>query len=174
MDFSNKADSLAKKMNKLTESFDLADEMIVEGGDIIDYVEEKTQNVALYSEEISPTEIVNIENMVSDFKYVRETLKETTDNGRRVLNTVTLDLLDADGDKRASLITSFAELNTAVGNNMKLYMQSYKDISTVLLNIDKIDKDGTPSNQTVNNTLNVFNDSEATSTEDLINKLKED
>ena len=93
--------------------------------------------------------------MVQDFKYVRESLKETTDNGRRVLQSVTLDLLSEDDESRASLITSFAELNRAVADNMKLYMQSYKDISTVILNLDKVKRAAIMSqpNSVTNNNL---------------------
>jgi hypothetical protein len=171
MDYKDKAESLAEKMNRLSEKFDLAEEMTITGDDIVDFVEEKTQDVDLYKEELTPTEIVNLVTMVDDFKFVRETLKETTENGRRVLNSVTLELLDSDDDKRASLILSFAELNKAVGDNMKLYMQSYKDISSVLLNIDKIKKSENENPKTINNTLNVTT-SEPISTLDLIKKLK--
>lgn len=172
MDFKDKAESLADKMNKLSEKFELAEEMTLTGSDIIEFVEEKTESIELFSDDISPTEIINLQNMVDDFKYVRDTLKETTDNGRRVLNSVTLDLLDSEDDKRATLILSFAELNKAVGDNMKLYMQSYKDISTVLLNIDKIKKSvEKDSPKTINNTVNV-NTIEPISTVDLIKKLR--
>ena len=172
MDFKDKAESLAEKMNKLSEKFELADEMTLTGSDIIEFVEEKTESIELFSDDISPTEIINLQNMVDDFKYVRDTLKETNDNLRRVLNSVTLDLLDSEDDKRATLILSFAELNKAVGDNMKLYMQSYKDISTVLLNIDKIKKSvEKDSPKTINNTVNV-NTIEPISTVDLIKKLR--
>lgn len=174
MNYKDKADSLAVKMNKLSEKFDLAEEMAIEGDDIIEYVEEKTQDIELYRDNLPASEIVNLENMVDDFKYIRETLKETTENGRRVLNAVTLDLLDSDDDKRAALILSFAELNKAVGDNMKLYMQSYKDISTTLLNIDKIKKNAREEGpKTINNNLNVTT-SEVVSTTDLIMKLRGD
>lgn len=173
MDFKDKADSLASKMNKLTASLDLSEELIIEGEDIVEYVQEKTQDVQLYEEAGLPaSQIINLQNMVEDFKYVRETLKENTDNGRRVLNSVTLDLLDSEDDKRASLIMSFAELNKAIADNMKLYVQGYKEISNVLLNIDKIKKNekaDTPT--TVNNTLNI-NSTEAINTVDLIKKLR--
>lgn len=172
MDMSVKADSLAEKMNKLTEKFNLAEELIVDGSDIIEFVEEKTISTELYISEIDASTIINLSNMVNDFVYIRDTLKETTDNGRRVLNAVTLDLLDSDDDKRAALILSFAELNRAVGDNMKLYMQSYKDISTVLLNLDKIKKNEKEdkSKVSVTNNLNITN-TETISTMDLIKRL---
>lgn len=177
MDFKDKSQSLAEKMNRLTEKFaenmETANEMVLTGDDIIEYVEEKTQDVQLYTGgELMAAEIINLNNMVEDFKYVRETLKENTDNGRRVLNSITLDLLDSDDEKRAGLVMSFAELNTAIANNMKLYMLAYKEISNVLLNLDKIKKTETETGgtKTINNTLNI-NSTETISTVDLIKRL---
>jgi hypothetical protein len=169
MNFKDKAESLADKMNKLSEKFNIAEEMVVTGDDVVDYVKEKTDHITLYSEDLMPNEIVNLENMVHDFKYIRETLKETTENGRRVLSSVTLDLLDSDDDKRAALIMSFAELNKAVGDNMKLYMQSYKDISSTLLNLDKIKNNNQAEVKNVTNNLNI---TEAVNTSDLIKQLR--
>jgi hypothetical protein len=159
MDFKDKSESLAAKMNRLTEKFtaniETAEEMVLTGDDVYEMVETKTQDIQLYEEGVLVSaEIINLQTMVDDFKYVRETLKENTDNGRRVLNSITLDLLDSDDDKRAGLIMSFAELNTAIANNMKLYMLAYKEISNVLLNLDKIkkaEKADVPT--TINNTL---------------------
>lgn len=176
MDIKDKSESLAARMNRLTEKFtenlDTAEEMVLTGDDIVEYVDEKTQDIQLYEEGGLPAaEVINLNNMVEDFKYVRETLRENTDNGRRVLNSVTFDLLDSDDDKRASLIMSFAELNKAVADNMKLYINSYKEISNVLLNLDKIKKAQIAEGpKTINNTLNI-NSSETISTADLIKKL---
>lgn len=174
MSSKDKATSLANKMNKITEKFsqsiDMADELEVTGDDIVEFIEEKTQNIELFSESIPAEEIINLKNLVDDFQYVRETLKENTDNGRRVLNAVTYDLLDSDDDKRAQLIMSFAELNKAVADNMKLYVMSYKEISNTLLNIDKIRKaQGPDAPGNVTNNLHVH--TEAINTVDLIKSL---
>lgn len=177
MDFKDKSESLAQKMNRLTakfaENIDTAEEMVLTGEDVYEMVEAKTQDIKLYEESgLLSAEIINLQNMVDDFKYVRETLKENTDNGRRVLNAVTLDLLDSDDDKRASLILSFAELNKAIADNMKLYIQGYKEISNVLLNLDKIKKaEKAESPQTINNTMNI-NTTETISTVELIKQLQ--
>lgn len=179
MDYSDKAESLASKMNritsKLTENLDIAEELDVTGDDIIEYVEEKTQNISLYKEDHKQLpDIVNLENMVKDFQYVRETLKETTENGRRVLNTVTLDLLAADEESRANLILSFAELNKAIATNMKLYINAYKDISSVVMNLDKI-KSGekvVQNPEVTNNNLHIHTH-ESISTVDLIKQLQQ-
>lgn len=189
MDFTDKANSLAIKMNELTAKFNLSEEMVISGEDIIEDVKKKTDIIDLSSgkakvidAEIEPEfnsalvlELVNLQAMVEDFQYIRETLKETTDNGRRVLNKVTIDLLDTEEDQRAALITSFAELNSAVGKNMSLYMDSYKQISNVLVNLDKIIKNTnsrTPTNSVVNNTQVNITSAEQISTADLLNKLR--
>ena len=111
MDFTDKANSLAKRMNELTEKFNLSEEMVLEGEDIIEDVKKKTDIIDLKTSTIKTDltiepefnsslvlELVNLQAMVEDFQYIRETLKETTDNGRRVLEKVTIDLLDSEDE----------------------------------------------------------------------------
>ena len=191
MDFTDKANALANKLNILTEKFNLSNEMVLSGDDIIEDVKKKTDLIELNSgvpklnetievdieQEFNTSlvlELVNLKAMVEDFEYIRETLKETTNNGRRVLNKVTIDLLDSDEDQRASLILSFAELNSAVGKNMSLYMDSYKQISTVLVNLDKIIKNvnKTKPANVVNNTQVNISSTEQISTAELLNKMR--
>ena len=191
MDFTDKANALANKLNILTEKFNLSNEMVLSGDDIIEDVKKKTDLIELNSgapklnetievdieQEFNTSlvlELVNLKAMVEDFEYIRETLKETTDNGRRVLNKVTIDLLDSDEDQRASLILSFAELNSAVGKNMSLYMDSYKQISNVLVNLDKIIKNVNKSKPAniVNNTQVNISSTEQISTAELLNKMR--
>lgn len=191
MDFTDKANALANKLNELTEKFNLSNEMVLSGNDIIEDVKKKTELIDLNSgtpklndtieveieQEFNSSlvlELVNLKAMVEDFEYIRETLKETTDNGRRVLNKVTIDLLDSDDEQRASLILSFAELNSAVGKNMSLYMDSYKQISNVLVNLDKIIKNVNKNKPTsvVNNTQVNINSTEQISTAELLNRMR--
>ena len=191
MDFTDKANALANKLNELTEKFNLSNEMVLSGDDIIEDVKKKTELIDLNSgtpklndtieaeieQEFNSSlvlELVNLKAMVEDFEYIRETLKETTDNGRRVLNKVTIDLLDSDDEQRASLILSFAELNSAVGKNMSLYMDSYKQISNVLVNLDKIIKNVNKNKPTsvVNNTQVNINSTEQISTAELLNRMR--
>ena len=186
MDFTDKANSLAKKMNELTEKFNLSEEMVLEGEDIIEDVKKKTDIIDLKTSTIKTDltiepefnsslvlELVNLKAMVEDFQYIRETLKETTDNGRRVLEKVTIDLLDSEDEQRASLIMSFAELNSAVGKNMSLYMDSYKQISNVLVNLDKIIKNVSKNSPSVvNNTQVNISSTEPINTAELLNKMR--
>lgn len=173
MELSEKANSLGARMNQITEelskNLNLSDELEEYGNEIVDEVQENTNDIQLYENLVPINEIIHLNNMVQDFAYARETLKENTDNARRVLNAIALKLLDEEDKKQANLIISFSELNKAVVENMKLYVKSYKEISNILLNIDKIKKENAKnpdleSGKTVNNNLII-------STTDLIKQL---
>lgn len=70
---------------------------------------------------------------------------------------------------------SFAELNNSITNNMKIYTQSYKQISEVLVNLSKLQS--TSKGNTINNVTNSItavnvNNTEPISTLDLIKQLQ--
>jgi hypothetical protein len=170
MDFRQKADSVAEKMNKITEKFktnlDTADEMVLTGDDIEEYVEENTKEIELYTEPDEPTltQLVNLQNLLADFKYLRETLRENTDNGRKIINDLSVDILknglsfyDPEGGVNpAELVSAFAELNKALMENMKLYINSYKEMSNIIMNLEKI-KNGGLGKPSVSNSINISN-----------------
>lgn len=163
-----KSDKLAQKINEISAKFDIAEELT--GDDVIEYVEQKTE---LLEPELSATDAIVLEQLTEDFKFGRDTLKANIKNGRRVLDTITLELLDSDDDKKASLVMAFAELNKGMADNIKVFNASWKQLSEVLVNLDKLNKMGTPS--TVNNTVNNINleTSKPISTVDLIASLKD-
>lgn len=165
----DKANSLADRMNRLTEKLNLSEELLVQGSDIVDFVEEKTKTIELYQNP-SYADIMNIQIMTDDFKYVRETLREVTDNARRVQNAITLELIDTDSEKRAALVVSFAELSKAITDAQKLYVDSYRQMSNTLLNLDKIKKADTGLSNVTNN-LHIHG-TETVSTFDLIAALQ--
>ena len=184
IDFSKKAESLANKMNALTERFkenlNISDEMQVTANDLIQDIEVKVEDVNENSDEPDITELVNLKNLLSDFKYIRETLKSNTENGKQILNSICADIMTKSSeldDKTtmadAEMVASFAELNKALVDNMKLFIQSYKEISTIIMNLEKI-KSGVLTQSPQNNTLNITNidtDSKIISTADLIKEL---
>lgn len=176
MSNSDKAQSLADRMNKLTDKLGLSDELLIEGEDIVEYVEDKTKDVSLYKSEESYADIMNLSLMIDDFKFVRDTLKEVTENARRVQNSVTLELLSEDSENQASLIVSFSELSKAITDAQKLYVLSYKEMSTTLLNLDKIKKaekyDQKDNQGTVNNNLHVYN-TDVASVPEILKRLQE-
>jgi len=140
-----KAEKLAEKMNNITNSFigkaDVIDDMNVESeeleslvGEVVSTDEDKSL--------LSPSQALNLNMLVEDFKYVRNTLKTNADEGRRIISNVTLSILSFDEDTsladKAMLISAFADVNKSVAVNMDLYLKTYKEISTILVQLDKI------------------------------------
>jgi hypothetical protein len=168
MDLINKAESLADSFNKLSEKFDVIDELTSD--DIVGFVEEKAQDIVAIADDGNLADVINLTNLVNDFVYIRSTLKETTENARRVLSNITLQLIDADEEKKSSLVMAFAELNRAVGDNLKLYMASYKEVSTIILNLDKVKKSA-KHETTYETTNNIMINTDPISTAEIISKL---
>ena len=71
MDLSGKADSLATKMNKITEKFseniETAEELVLTGDDVLSCVQQKTREIDLTRDDSTPSEIINLDNLVQDF-----------------------------------------------------------------------------------------------------------
>jgi len=136
----SKADIMIDKINSLNTVFGQAE--LVCSNEITDFIDAKTRDVQLYSQELDflTTDVISLELLVDDFKFTRDTLRETVTNGRKIINVLTLDLLGTDDDARAPMITSFAELVNSVNQSVKILSQGYKDIANVLESIEKIRK----------------------------------
>lgn len=158
-DIKTKADQLAEKMNNITNSFsknaDCADEMTVEGDELLnlvnDVIDVSNKDVMAVvdgnknSGLVTRTEALNLKTLIDDFSYVRGMLKTNADAGRRIMANLTLSILNVDDDDehvelsdKALLISAFADINKSVAVNMDLYLKTYKEISTILLQLDKI------------------------------------
>ena len=118
--------------------------------------------------------VMNVDAMVEDFNYMRSMLRETTQNTKKVLESVTDELMDGEEDSRAGLVMAYGELNKAQLEGIKLFMMSYKEISVILANFAKVQtasrpKDG-PNNVYTTNVMNI--EASATSSADIINRLR--
>lgn len=124
---------------------------------------------------------MNIDSMVEDFEYMRRSLRDTTDTTKRILISITQKLEDleedfeADAGERTQLVMSFTELNRTQLEGIRLFMQSYKDISSILTNFAKIHastkvKDG-PKNVYTTNVMNIEGPQ---SPADIIKKLRDE
>lgn len=140
MDMKAKSEKLAEKFNlitsKISESIGNADSLMVEAEDIseeVDQVLEEIPKEALDTPEIS--EIINLQNLLEDFKYVRQTLKENTELGKSMLKSMGTEL---ECEPNPKMLESYALLQGTLTDNLKLFLQSYKDISNVMMNIAKI------------------------------------
>lgn len=176
----DRANALADKMNRITarfkENLDSAEEMDLTGNDIIEYAEEKTADLPKNLDDASYLELINLNTLLQDFDYIRRTLRENADQGRGIIKTLGIDISASDPDSLAALITSYAELNKSITDTLKLFVQAYKDISTIITNLEKV-KSG--FNKTTNN-LNITNISDnpngldiVSTTADIIKQIKE-
>ena len=159
-----KAEILSKKMNDISEKFrtnlDIATDMDITGNDIIEVTESEIEDIDAdkdLPEDMSEksSEVLNLSNLIQDFKFIRETLHENIVSGRGLIKSITTDIQIMDPETAAPTIASFAELNRALTENMRLYLQTYKEISNVLLNLQKIKTMNKP--KTAVNNLNISN-----------------
>lgn len=163
--------SLMEKLEKARENLDLSiqsQEDIVKE-ELLDNVEQPDIIESVKTQGASGTQdVVQLYQLVNDFEFIRETLRENQQNGRRVLRSIAQDIMDSEEDLKASLILSFQELNKAIQENIKLYMFTYKTITETLKNIQTIQK-----NQGVQETEKQSSSiTENISTQDIIARIR--
>lgn len=143
----------------------------IEGQLITANAEEPTETKSLAPVTEIAADVVDVQAMIEDFCYMRAMLRETTQNSRRVLESVTEELVLSEGESRALLVSAYSELNKAQIESVKLFMQSYKEISTILVNLTKINQSNTPHTVHTTNVLNIEDQSHISSA-DIINRLR--
>lgn len=140
-------------------------------GQLITANAEETETKSLAPVTEIAADVVDVQAMIEDFCYMRAMLRETTQNSRRVLESVTEELVLSEGESRALLVSAYSELNKAQIESVKLFMQSYKEISTILVNLTKINQSNTPHTVHTTNVLNIEDQSHISSA-DIINRLR--
>lgn len=188
MDIKAKSEDISKKINAISEKLGLSEDLCCTGDELLPVIKEK-YNI----DEDTPIEdikeqtldnqeelldLINLQNMVSDFVYIRDTLKENTENGKKLINSISLSILDVDMENSAELISAFSELNRTLTENMKLYISSYKELSNIILNLNKVKEPKQVTNNHLNiSTVNNIENSDqvpisAISTVDLLEQLR--
>lgn len=159
-------DNIRNRVNRISEKFAdkvrNAEELIVRGEDLESTADDVLSDVKKlpvsdnteyhFNINLLP-QILNLENMMSDVRYIRETLKENADLGRRLLKMMAQEL---EFEPDAELLASYSQLSMTITDNMKLFLQCYKDISNILMNISKLTKQEAPN--TVINNVTIEND----------------
>lgn len=176
------ADKLAEKLNKIsvkfTEQLDNAQELIVCGDDLESQATEVIKDVKNlpaqeyhFNLDLLP-QILNLENMMSDVKYIRETLQENSQLGRRLLKVISQEI---EFEPNAELLASYSQLSMTITDNMRLFLSCYRDISHILINIAKLTREAQKDINTQNNIqVNIQNPSaEVLNTADLIKQLSQ-
>nr|DAN26917.1 MAG TPA: Terminase DNA packaging enzyme small [Caudoviricetes sp.] len=188
IDFENlsSADELEKLLNEKLEDL----ESIKRKTDIsdVEVIVDNFENKTLKSDisditEITPSEVIeqkesnknkisielfNLKLMIDDYKKVRESLLENVDNTQKIVNSITSDIFNEE-NASADKITAYANLVTAVNSSIKLLTASYKDISSILLNLKKLEQESKKDN---NKDIKIENIN-IISTTDLIKQLQD-
>lgn len=176
------ADKLADKLNKIsvkfTEQLDNAQELIVCGDDLENQATEVITDVKNlpaqeyhFNLDLLP-QILNLENMMSDVRYIRETLQENSMLGRKLLKVISQEI---EFEPNAELLASYSQLSMTITDNMRLFLSCYRDISHILINIAKLTREAQRDINTQNNIqVNIQNPTaEVLNTADLIKQLSQ-
>lgn len=131
----------------------------------------KKDNLSLTQNPEGQSDVIKLYQLVEDFEYIRETLRENQQNGRRVLRSVQDEIMNSEDDLKASLIMSFQELNKAIQENIKLYINTYKSITETLKNIQNIQK--TQGEGKKPKDITTETQSETISTADIMARIRE-
>lgn len=150
-------EKLERARKNLQNSLESANEL-VEDSEVEDIVKIDMSNH-------EQTDVIQLNSQVEDFGFIRETLRENAENGRRVLRTIALDLMNSEDEMTSSLVLSFAELNKAIAENIKLYMVTYKSISETLKNIQTLESKTTKPKESMS-------DVKVISTSDVLEELR--
>ena len=166
------ADKLAQRMNSITEAFKgkvtCVDDLLVETEDIIDESSELvTAEIEKPSANVNLAEVLNLQNMINDVKYIRETLAECSSTGKKLLKSMAQEI---EMEPDARLLEGYSSLCNVINENMKLYLQCYKDMSSIVLNLSKAQS---VNNQGPKEVTNIIVDDGVTikSTAELIKEL---
>lgn len=170
-----KSDILAEKFNtitaKITETIGNADELMVNADEITGEVEDAINDLPLseLNDITDVSEIINLQNLLDDFKYVRQTLRENTEMGKNMLKAMGAEL---ECEPSPKMLESYALLQGTLTDNLKLFLQSYKDISNVMINISKMANKNSAMHTTQNITnINIEAETKPVNTAELIREL---
>ena len=170
-----RGEQLANKIDKIASTFDIAESSVEE---VAELVEERSPVEVQFNNnpiEVESTEVVEqiiqLDILREDFQTIRTTLLDTVKNGRLIVQSLADEMLTTDTERKASMITSFAELTTAINQSLKLLSSIYKEIVTVQKELHNFNNVDNGSGQTVHNTQNNFFTG---STADIIKQLREE
>ena len=149
MDIKAKSEDISKKINAISEKLGLSEDLCCTGDELLPTIKEH----------------YNID-------------EDTTIDDIKEQNLEGDELLDVDMENSAELISAFSELNRTLTENMKLYIMSYKDLSNIILNLNKVKEPKQITNNHLNiSTVNNIENSDqvpttAISTADLLEQLR--
>jgi methyl-accepting chemotaxis protein len=156
------AELLANKLDKLNEFFDITTSTIDEINKEVQTID--SDDIDVFDES---DDIITIPVLKKDFNFIRETLLQTVEDVKRVINKISLELDVGEGSP-ASIISAYAELVGTVNNSLKLLSSTYKDI--VDINNKLIEKKN--KKQEIKGDINFTNNIISTSVADVLSAMK--
>lgn len=165
------SEKFAEKLDNARELVACGDELEGQANEVISEVKSLPVGEYRFNLELLP-QILNLENMMTDVKYIRTTLQENSELGRRLLKVISTEL---EIEPNAELLASYSELSQTITENMKLFLACYRDISHILINIAKLTREAQKDVKGSQNIqVNISSPSnEVLNTADLIKQLSE-
>ena len=162
------ADSLKDKLNKisaaLADKIDTAQDITVKGDDVVKYME----NGGIAEHPDNYLDAFNVQSLLQDFAFIRETLRDNANCGKALLSSLTTDISIMEPDELAQLVNSFAELNRSITDNLKLYIHAYKELSNMVINLQR----GNSSHKSDGQEQSAVTNNIIMSTSDILNRIK--
>lgn len=160
-----KANVLINKLDKISQSFDIATTTIKE----LDIEVTKDVVEVKSIKNIAPSDLFQLDILYSDFTNIRTTLMDTVTKGKLVIDTLTVELTVAPDN--ADLVASYSQLIGVVNSSMRLLTTTYKDITDVIFKIKKFEEGNKESDG--GGTTNIQNNFYAENVNDIISALRD-
>lgn len=126
---------LANKLDKLNQFFDITQSTVDEITKEVETIEEPV--IVLDDEDNS---IITLSLLKSDFHFIRQTLINNIENGKRVIDKISLEI-EVEEQSAGSVISAYAELVGIINSSLKLLSSSYKDIIDMNIKLNKMQKE---------------------------------
>lgn len=152
---------LIKSLNNINKVFEQAD--LITSDDILTQLTNSVDSVTnlpaiIDTESIDYTQVISLKELMEDFRSIRSTLSDTVETGKKIMDEISVAISNTGLDEiQPEMIGAFSSLLGTVNTSMKLLITSYKEISTIILNLNKIQSAQTPQTGSKGNTTNNLN-----------------
>lgn len=171
----DKVQIYANKLDKIAESFGIAESTVTELGKEFDKIQSsittKTETTVVSDQNQNDKNmdlLLKYEILAEDFKMVRSNLRNLIDNSNLLIQNLQTNLI-MEGDLNPDSINSFVNVGNLINSSMKMLLSNYNDLLTIE---SKIKARTTPPPSTGNNPLPTIGGGNniiiATNTADLI------
>ncbi len=123
-----------KSLNKLEEKFNIANNLVEELSSVVEDLEfDNLPDLVSSPNEITlpqdtPVEVFSLDTLKSDFMLVRNNIIKLINTGQRILDAASV--VDV-SDLKASQLQALSDLQSTLGNNLKMLISTYKEIADI-------------------------------------------